>query len=100
MFCVLREDPSRSGRVSSSSAGQDLPMPDVTHAPDRSRFEAGAAYLSYERRGRTFDIQHTVVPDELGGQGLGGKLVQAAVEYADAEDLDLVVTCPFARGWL
>ena len=75
-------------------------MTDVTHAPDRSRFEAGAAYLSYERHGSTFDIQHTVVPEELGGQGLGGKLVQAAVDYAHDESLDLAVTCTFARGWL
>jgi predicted GNAT family acetyltransferase len=75
-------------------------MTDVTHAPDRSRFEAGAAYLSYERQGSTFDIQHTVVPEEMGGQGIGGKLVQAAVDYAHAEGLELVVTCSFARSWL
>ena len=75
-------------------------MTDVIHSPGSSRFEAGAAYLSYERHGSTFDIKHTVVPEEMGGQGLGGKLVQAAVDYARAQQLDLVVTCEFARGWL
>jgi predicted GNAT family acetyltransferase len=75
-------------------------MTDVTHAPERARFEAGSAYLSYERHGQTFDIKHTVVPEEKSGQGLGGKLVQAAVAYAKEQGLDLVVTCSFARGWL
>jgi uncharacterized protein len=75
-------------------------MTDVIHSPGRSRFEAGAAYLAYHRSGSSFDIQHTVVPPEMEGQGLGGKLVQAAVDYARDEGLDLVVTCPFAKKWL
>ncbi|MDT7536982.1 MAG: uncharacterized protein QOI82_567, partial [Actinomycetota bacterium] len=48
----------------------------------------------------SFDIQHTVVPEEMGGQGVGGALVQAAVDYAKDAGLELVVTCPFARKWL
>ena len=75
-------------------------MPAVTHSPETSRFESGAAYLEYRRTGSTFDLQHTVVPRDLGGQGVGGALVQAAVDHARAEGLDLVVTCPFARKWL
>jgi predicted GNAT family acetyltransferase len=75
-------------------------MTDVIHSPGISRFEVGAAFLSYERHGQTFDIKHTVVPEDMGGQGVGGRLVQAAVDYAKREGLDLVVTCSFARGWL
>ena len=75
-------------------------MTDVTHDPDRSRFEAGQAYLSYVRDGSSFDLQHTVVPPEMEGQGVGGALVRAAIGFARSEGLDLVVTCPFARKWL
>ena len=75
-------------------------MTDVVHSPSTARFEYGAAYLSYERHGSTFDITHTVVPEDMGGQGVGGRLVQAAVAYAEEAGLDLVVTCPFARDWL
>ncbi|MDT7550050.1 MAG: uncharacterized protein QOE84_2444 [Actinomycetota bacterium] len=75
-------------------------MTDITHSPSSSRFEAGSAYLAYQRSGNSFDIQHTVVPPEMEGQGIGGKLVQAAVDYARDEGLDLVVTCPFAKKWL
>ena len=75
-------------------------MADVTHAPDRSRFESGDAYLSYVRSGDVFDIQHTIVPPELSGQGIAGALVQEAVAFARAEGLELVTTCSYARSWL
>ncbi|MDX6198239.1 MAG: uncharacterized protein QOJ79_1390 [Actinomycetota bacterium] len=75
-------------------------MATVTHAPDRSRFEAGAAYLSYQQTDGQLDIQHTIVPADMGGQGVGGALVQAAVDYTRDAGLQLVVTCPFAKKWL
>jgi predicted GNAT family acetyltransferase len=75
-------------------------MTDVIHAADRSRFEAGSAYLAYARTGNRFDIQHTVVPEDMKGEGVGGELVRAAVEFARSEGLELVVTCPFARRYL
>ena len=75
-------------------------MTDVTHAPERHRFESGKAYLSYARDGDSIDLQHTVVPPELEGQGVGGALVRAAIGFARTEGLRLVVTCPFARSWL
>ena len=75
-------------------------MADVTHSPETARFESGQAYLTYERTGDTFDIRHTVVPEDMAGQGVGGDLVRAAVDFARAEGLELVVTCPFAKKWL
>ena len=75
-------------------------MADVTHAPDRSRFESGEAYLSYVRSDGALDIQHTIVPPELSGQGIGGEMVQEAVAFARAEGLEVVATCSYARAWL
>ena len=75
-------------------------MTDVTHLPDHARFESGAAYLTYREADGRFDIQHTVVPPEMEGQGIGGALVKAAVDYAQEAGLELVVTCPFAKKWL
>ncbi len=45
-------------------------------------------------------LVHTEVPDALGGRGIGGRLVRAAVERAAAEGLTVVPWCPFARRWL
>ena len=36
-------------------------MTDVTHLPDQSRFESGAAYLTYREADGGFDLQHTAV---------------------------------------
>ena len=37
---------------------------------------------------------------ELGGRGIGGHLVEAAIERATTEGLTIQPDCPFARGWL
>lgn len=58
------------------------------------------AQIVYRRVGRELRLIHTEVPEELGGQGLGGKLVRAAVEVAEAGHKTIVPWCPFARKWL
>ncbi|MEB8127268.1 N-acetyltransferase [Staphylococcus succinus] len=44
------------------------------------------------------DINHTGVPDELGGQGIGSSLVKSVVDYARDNDLKVVASCPFAKN--
>jgi predicted GNAT family acetyltransferase len=75
-------------------------MSDVIHSPTISRFESGAAYLAYAREGDAFVIEHTVVPPDMEGQGVGGDLVKAAVSFAREEGLTVDAQCSFARGWL
>jgi predicted GNAT family acetyltransferase len=58
------------------------------------------AELVYRRAGNRLILIHTEVPADLGGQGLGGILVTAAVERAAREGLTVVPQCPFARDWL
>jgi len=68
------------------------------------RFEATVeghkAQLVYRHDGERLVLVHTGVPDKLGGRGIGGQLVEAAVEAAVAGDLSVVPECPFARSWL
>jgi predicted GNAT family acetyltransferase len=40
------------------------------------------------------------VPEALGGRGIAGLLVKAAVDRASHEGLTIVPLCPFARKWL
>jgi uncharacterized protein len=40
------------------------------------------------------------VPDELGGKGIDGALVTAAIDLAAAAGMAVVPECPFARQWL
>lgn len=58
------------------------------------------AELVYRVNGRRLVLVHTGVPDAIGGRGIGGELVRAAVERARAEDLTVVPLCPYARQWL
>jgi uncharacterized protein len=45
-------------------------------------------------------LVHTGVPDALGGHGVGGELVRAALQRAEREGLTVVPLCPYAREWL
>jgi uncharacterized protein len=71
---------------------------------DESRLEIRAdgdlAELVYRTRAGRLVLVHTEVPDALGGRGLGGQLVLAAIDKAAHEGLTVVPLCPFARSWL
>lgn len=43
-------------------------------------------------------VDHTHVGDALRGQGVGEKLVAAALEYARGENLLIVPLCPFTKN--
>ncbi len=70
----------------------------------RHRFEADVegqrAELVYRLDGDRLVLVHTEVPDELAGRGIGGQLVEAAVEAAVVSDLRIVPQCPFVLSWL
>jgi hypothetical protein len=76
----------------------------VTDNEEDSRLEIHAdgelAELIYRTRAGRLVLVHTEVPDALGGRGLGGDLVEAAIDKAAAAGMTIVPLCPFARGWL
>jgi predicted GNAT family acetyltransferase len=45
-----------------------------------------------------FIIDHTEVNEDFSGQGVGKKLVMAAVEYARTNNLKIIPLCPFAKS--
>ena len=56
------------------------------------------AELTYLREGaRKIVIDHTEVDDSLKGKGIGKKLVEAAVKFANENNLLIKPTCPFAK---
>lgn len=56
--------------------------------------------LVYQTDGDRLILVHTEVPDRLSGRGIGGRLVQAAVDRAAATGEILTPWCPYARKWL
>jgi uncharacterized protein len=68
------------------------------------RFEANIdgqlAVLTYRLFPHHLVLDHTEVPKPLAGQGLGTKLVRAALDFAGANHLRVVPLCPFVAGYL
>jgi len=63
------------------------------------RFEAvfgkQIAKIDYAQSNGRLNLLHTEVPKQYQGRGIGSDLVKAALEYARAEKLQVIPTCPF-----
>src|SRR6187397_2013030 len=79
-------------------------MDEVVNNRERLRFEyssdGAVAELVYQLHSGRLRLIHTEVPNELEGRGLGGKLVSAAIDYAEQHGLVVAPYCEFARAWL
>jgi predicted GNAT family acetyltransferase len=79
-------------------------MADVTNNPSQHRFElvvdGHLAATYYKRDGNVIIFDHTEVPPELGGRGIGSKLVQGALDQVRSAGLTVIAECPFVKGWI
>ncbi len=55
------------------------------------------AKIIYRWENQVMVIEHTEVDASLGGQGIGKKLVEAAVAYARAHQIKILPLCPYAK---
>ena len=53
------------------------------------------ALLRYRKQGEVLDFFHTFVPSELRGHNLAEQVVQAGFEYAKANNLKVIPSCPY-----
>ena len=60
--------------------------------------EAELAYSLPEKG--IIDFQHTYVPDELRGKGVGEELVKAGFTYAKENNLKVIATCRFVSSYV
>lgn len=77
---------------------------DVVNNATAHRFElevdghVAAAY--YELKPGVITFTHTEVPKELGGKGVGSKLVKGALEQVRRDGLKVVPDCPFVNAYI
>lgn len=75
----------------------------ITHHAIPGRFVAEVdghtANLDYEMADGVMHITHTRVPEAIGGRGIAGRLVEAALHHARAEGWKVRLLCDYARGW-
>ena len=79
-------------------------MSEVIDNRKASQFElvvdGQTAVLVYQRTPASLTLVHTEVPASLRGRHLGEALVEAALDSARAEGLQVVAVCPFVKAYL
>ncbi|MFT4122091.1 GNAT family N-acetyltransferase [Bradyrhizobium sp.] len=79
-------------------------MSDVTNDEAHHRYQLEAeGYLAatyYTLDGDVITFVHTEVPPELGGKGIGSKLVKGALDQVRAAGLKVVAQCPFVKAYI
>jgi len=78
--------------------------PPVVNNEAEHRYELSqdghVAYVTYEQEGGRIAFLHTIVPDELGGKGIGTRLAKAVLEDARARGLAVIPHCPFVSAFI
>ncbi|AAZ18006.1 conserved hypothetical protein [Psychrobacter arcticus 273-4] len=84
----------------------DSTKPDINivHNEAARRFETSidghTGYISYKERNGKLVYDHTIVPQELGGRGVGSALVQYALDYARENNKKVVPQCSFVASYI
>lgn len=76
----------------------------VIDRPERRRYELDVdgvvAFIEYEAGDGRVTATHTVVPESLGGRGVGSTLVRGMLDDLRARGLAVVPQCPFVAAWI
>lgn len=76
----------------------------IVHDAARHRFstelEGHEAELVYRMRDGRLTIEHTGVPEAIGGRGVAGALVREVLEYARAEGLRVIPACSYSAVYI
>lgn len=79
-------------------------MTDVTNNPAEKRYELTVdghiAATYYKISDGIITFVHTEVPKELGGKGIGSKLIRGALDQVRAAGLSVVPQCPFVKAYI
>jgi predicted GNAT family acetyltransferase len=76
----------------------------VSSHPAQHRYELAIdghiAATYYEIADGVITFVHTEVPPELGGKGIGSRLIQGALDLVRADGLKVIAQCPFVKAWI
>ncbi|HEX8653711.1 MAG TPA: GNAT family N-acetyltransferase [Allosphingosinicella sp.] len=79
-------------------------MSEARHDEARRRFEieeeGATAILTYVLRDGAIVFTHTIVPEQVEGRGIGGRLAKAGLGFARERGLKVVPRCSFVRGYV
>ena len=79
-------------------------MSDVVNNKAEHRYELAVeghiAATYYEVADGVITFVHTEVPPELGGKGVGSKLIKGALDQVRADGLKVIAQCPFVKAYI
>jgi predicted GNAT family acetyltransferase len=79
-------------------------MTEIVNNKTQHRFELAVdghvAASYYKIADGVITFMHTEVPQELGGKGIGSKLIKGALDQARADGLKVIAMCPFVKAYL
>ena len=78
-------------------------MTDVVNNKAQHRYELAVdghiAATYYTIAGGDITFMHTEVPPQLGGKGIGSKLIKGALDQVRADGLKVIAQCPFVKAY-
>jgi hypothetical protein len=79
-------------------------MTEIVNNKTRHRYELAVddhiAATYYAIADGVITFIHTEVPPELGGRGIGSKLIKGALDQARADGLKVIAQCPFVKAYI
>ena len=79
-------------------------MSDIVNNSEKHRYELAVdghiAATYYKIVDRVITFIHTEVPPELGGKGIGSKLIRGALDSVRADGLKVIAECPFVKAFI
>jgi uncharacterized protein len=79
-------------------------MSDIIDNTGKRRFELAVdghiAATYYNISDGVITFIHTEVPPELGGKGIGSKLIRGALDQVRADGLKVIPQCPFVKAFI
>jgi len=62
--------------------------------------EGYEAVVEYTLKDNIIDLYRTYTPTELRGKGIAGKLVKFALEHVKENNLKVIPTCSYVKGYI
>ena len=79
-------------------------MSDIVNNSEKHRYELAVeghiAATYYKIDNGVITFIHTEVPPELGGKGIGSKLIRGALDSGRADGLKVIAECPFVKAFI
>jgi predicted GNAT family acetyltransferase len=79
-------------------------MNDIVNNKAQQRYELTVdghlAATYYKIADGVITFIHTEVPPELGGKGIGSKLIKGALDQVRTEHLKVIAQCPFVKAYI